>query len=126
MEALRASYGGSSDSDPDDSLSPPARDVERVTTLPPPPLSLLSSPNSLAGITARPSPFTPYSHWIFLLFLEPARHISDVFFCLRRDGSLLDHWTSESGPKLSPCPRQLRSSRVHSRQVFCLVIHISC
>ncbi|KAK4769934.1 hypothetical protein SAY87_030466 [Trapa incisa] len=48
MEALMASYGGSSDSDPDDPACTSTReDAENAATLPPPPLYLLSPPNSI-------------------------------------------------------------------------------
>ncbi|OWM79420.1 U6 snRNA phosphodiesterase [Punica granatum] len=71
MEALRASYGCSSDSDTDDSPSPespPAKEAEKVDPLPPPPLSLISPPNSLAGMfdqsttTGQPSRVRSFPH----------------------------------------------------------------
>lgn len=100
MEALRASYGGSSDSDPDDSPFPLAQEAEKAITLPPPPLSLLSPPDSFEGNTPCPSPFPPYSYWMALLFHQPSCQVSDVL--LVKGCSTVGPMDSPVGSEASP------------------------
>ncbi|PKI39462.1 hypothetical protein CRG98_040138 [Punica granatum] len=77
LDRLRASYGCSSDSDTDDSPSPespPAKEAEKVDPLPPPPLSLISPPNSLAA-----NIIAPQRPQIALLLKRVASLVPDLF-----------------------------------------------